>query len=139
MKTIQYTIIILLISLSTSCKNKITEKELVLLNGYWEIEKVILADKSVKIYEINTTYDYIDLKDNSGFRKKVYPQLFGKYQTSEDAEFFSIVKKGNTWEMNYTSKDNKWVETLESLSEKSFTVKNTAGIEYFYKKVERQE
>ena len=122
-----------------SCNQQIKESDLQYLNGYWEIEKVILADKSVKIYEINTTYDYIDLKNNNGFRKKVYPQLFGKYQTSEDAEFFSIVKKGNTWEMNYTSKDNKWVETLESLSEKSFTVKNTAGIEYFYKKVERQE
>ncbi|MDO4229900.1 MAG: hypothetical protein Q4C98_08800 [Capnocytophaga sp.] len=136
MKTIQHIVFVLIISLSISCKKQIAEKDLALLNGYWEIEKVVLADKSVKVYQGNTTYDYIELKNNSGFRKKVYPQLFGKYQTNENAEFFTIAKKNDIWQMNYTVKNDQWIETLESLSEKSFVVKNSEGIEYFYKKVE---
>lgn len=136
MKIIKHIIIALTISLSISCNKKITEKDLPLLNGYWEIEKVVLADKSVKIYDVNTTYDYIELKNNNGFRKKVYPQLFGKYQTNDDSESFTIAQKNDTWEMLYTAEGNKWIETLVSLSEKSFVVKNAQGIEYFYKKVE---
>lgn len=125
----------LIISLLISCNKKITESDLQYLNGYWEIEKVITSDKSVKEYKINTTYDYIEVKGKEGFRKKVYPQLMGKFQTNDDSETLTIAQKDNYWIINYKSDNNTWSEILTSLSEQSFVVKNEAGITYFYKKV----
>ena len=59
----------------TACQNKVTHEDLPFLNGYWEIEKVNMPDGQTKEYTINTTVDYIEMKDLSGFRKKVYPKL----------------------------------------------------------------
>lgn len=126
---------ILIALILTSCKKTITENDLQWLNGYWEIEKVITADKSVKEYSVNTTYDYLEIKDLQGFRKKVYPQLMGKYQTNDDSEAFTLSKSDDTWIITYKNNENQWVETLQSLSADAFVVKNEAGIEYHYKKV----
>ncbi|ATA88803.1 hypothetical protein CGC58_03105 [Capnocytophaga stomatis] len=118
-----------------SCNQQIKEYDLQNLNGYWEIEKVIMPDKSTKEYKVNTTYDYIEIKDLAGFRKKVYPQLMGNFQTNDDSEIFKIVKEDGIFKMNYENGENHWTEILESVNETSFIVKNEANITYHYKKV----
>ncbi|GET44984.1 hypothetical protein [Capnocytophaga felis] len=119
----------------TSCNQQIKESDLQYLNGYWEIEKVVTADKNVKEYKVNTTYDYIEIKDFEGFRKKVYPQLMGNFQTNDDSEMFKIIKENGIFKMNYENGENHWTEILESVNETSFVVKNEANIIYHYKKV----
>ncbi|MFK8297632.1 hypothetical protein ACI76O_06880 [Capnocytophaga cynodegmi] len=118
-----------------SCNQKIKESDLQHLNGYWEIEKVVMPDKSTKEYKVNTTYDYIEIKNSEGFRKKVYPQLTGNFQTSDDSEIFKITKEDNVFKMNYENGENQWTEVLELVNETSFVVKNEANITYHYKKV----
>ncbi|MFK8275321.1 lipocalin family protein [Capnocytophaga cynodegmi] len=118
-----------------SCNQQIKESDLQHLNGYWEIEKVVMPNKSTKEYKINTTYDYIEIKNSEGFRKKVYPQLTGNFQTSDDSEVFKITKEGNVFKMNYENGEIQWTEILELVNETSFVVKNEANITYHYKKV----
>lgn len=118
-----------------SCNQQIKESDLQHLNGYWEIEKVVMPDKSTKEYKVNTTYDYIEIKNSEGFRKKVYPQLTGNFQTSDDSEIFKITKEDNVFKMNYENGENQWTEILELVNETSFVVKNEANITYHYKKV----
>lgn len=118
-----------------SCNQKIKDSDLQHLNGYWEIEKVVMPDKSTKEYKVNTTYDYIEIKNSEGFRKKVYPQLTGNFQTSDDSEIFKITKEDNVFKMNYENGENQWTEVLELVNETSFVVKNEANITYHYKKV----
>ncbi|CEN40678.1 hypothetical protein [Capnocytophaga cynodegmi] len=118
-----------------SCNQQIKESDLQHLNGYWEIEKVVMPDKSTKEYKVNTTYDYIEIKNSEGFRKKVYPQLTGNFQTNDDSEIFKITKEGNVFKMNYKNGENQWIEVLELVNETSFVVKNEANITYHYKKV----
>ncbi|MFK8280932.1 lipocalin family protein [Capnocytophaga cynodegmi] len=118
-----------------SCNQQIKESDLQHLNGYWEIEKVVMPDKSTKEYKVNTTYDYIEIKNSEGFRKKVYPQLTGNFQTNDDSEVFKITKEDNVFKMNYENGENQWTEILELVNETSFVVKNEANITYHYKKV----
>ncbi|CEN33814.1 hypothetical protein CAPN010_18870 [Capnocytophaga cynodegmi] len=118
-----------------SCNQQIKESDLQHLNGYWEIEKVVMPDKSTKEYKVNTTYDYIEIKNSEGFRKKVYPQLTGNFQTNDDSEVFKITKEDNVFKMNYKNGENQWTEILELVNETSFVVKNEANITYHYKKV----
>lgn len=122
-----------------SCQTKINKTDLKHLSGYWEIDRVVLADNSVREYKGNTTYDYIELVDNQGFRKKVYPQLTGKFQTNNLQEKFQIIENQEVIEIHYKKENETWKETLTSISENTFSVKNEQNIEYFYKRITPEE
>ena len=119
-----------------ACQNKVSQEALTLLNGYWEIEKVTLANGQTKEYNINTTADYIELTELSGYRKKVYPKFDGTFDTSNDAEQFTISKQQDRFEIHYKNELSEWVEVLESLDGNSFSVTNTENITYYYKRFE---
>ena len=59
------------------CKQSISPDDLMLLNGYWEIQKVEFPDGQVKDYSFSSNIDYIEFENTRGFRKKVKPQLDG--------------------------------------------------------------
>ncbi|MGB5498887.1 MAG: hypothetical protein WBM77_08165 [Maribacter sp.] len=122
--------------LLVACQNKVTQEELTLLNGYWEIEKVTLANGQTKEYKVNTTVDYIEVKEKAGFRKKVYPQFDGTFDTSNDAEQFTIIMRQDKFEIHYKSELSEWLEVLKSLDSNSFSVTNTENITYYYKRFE---
>ena len=66
--------------LFVSCQQKIKKEDIAKINGYWEIEKVVFEDGKNKDYTVNESYDYFEIgKNNSGFRKKVMPQLDGTF------------------------------------------------------------
>ena len=60
--------ILFLFVLSTvlSCKQKISDADILNLNGYWEIEKVILPDGEKKEYKINETIDFFKVENKKG-------------------------------------------------------------------------
>ncbi len=131
-KIVSFVIFLILVA----CQNKVSQEELNLLNGYWEIEKVTLANGQTKEYKMNTTVDYIELKELSGYRKKVYPKFDGTFDTSNDAEQFTIIMQQDRFEMHYKSELSAWVEVLISLDDSSFSVTNTENITYYYKRFE---
>jgi len=118
-----------------SCSSKIDKEDLKNLNGYWEIEKVTFKDGTSKEYKMSTTLDYIHVIDTIGYRKKVQPKFNGTYETSNDAEAFSITKENVTLFLNYSSDEiSKRKEKLVTLNENTFTVINEEEIMYTYKK-----
>lgn len=139
-KRFQITFFFVAVLFLTAC-NRISEKDLMHLNGYWEIQEVILADGTTKTYDISTTVDYIelDVKTLKGFRKKVQPNLTGTYQTSDHAEFFELIYKDNSWVLVYKTAFETWEEKLYKLDETSFSVKNVDQITYVYKRFEAFE
>lgn len=66
-------IIVILIGL-VGCRNKVNKLDLPHLNGYWEIKEVTFPDGSKKEYTVNTSIDYIEVKEHEGFRKR-YSQI----------------------------------------------------------------
>lgn len=125
--------VILFFSLS-SCNQLITEKDISKINGYWEIEKVILKDGTKKEYTINETIDYFQIKNNNGFRKKVTPQLDGTYLVNDQLEKISITKKEEDYFINYTTNYSKFKEQIIEIHDSVLVLKNNQNIEYHYKK-----
>lgn len=116
------------------CQQSIKPEDLNKLNGYWEIEKVILPDGNKKEYKINETIDYFEIKNNLGFRKKVMPQLDGEYLQNGHAEKIKArFKDGNAY-LDYTTEYGKWKEQIITLSDKELVLKNDSDLEYHYKK-----
>lgn len=132
----RYVFIIVVLMGLTSCQNKVDKSDLHYLNGYWEIEKVTFPDGSKKDYVVNTSIDYIEVKDQEGFRKKVQPNFNGTYITSNDAELFTIYENKGVFTLNYKTELSEWHEKIVSLSENRFTVISEDNIKYHYKKFE---
>ncbi|UGS24413.1 lipocalin family protein [Flavobacterium channae] len=117
-----------------SCKQNITESDVSNLNGYWEIEEVILPDGDKKEYKVNETIDYFKIENNKGFRKKVMPQLNGTYLTNDIKEdVFVEIKDGNAniqYKTNYAS----WKEEILELTNEKLVIKNQQELEYHYRR-----
>ncbi|MGK4569093.1 lipocalin family protein [Flavobacterium sp. 3HN19-14] len=118
----------------SACQQKIEEQDIAKLNGYWEIEKVILADGSEKDYKINETIDYLEIKNDSGFRKKVMPQFDGKYLVNNQSEKVKVIFKNGKTFLEYKTDYIKWQDEILKISDDKLTLKNSQGISYQYKK-----
>ncbi len=128
------TSIILLALLLFSCKNELNQEKLNIINGYWEIEKVVLADGFEKEYKWTTVVDYFNLEEMQGYRKKVQPLFDGTFDTSDDAQQFEIIKSGELFELRYKNELSEWTETLIGLDDTSLIIKNEEGVIYHYKR-----
>jgi len=129
------TFMILVLSLlMVSCKQEIKSEDIAKLNGYWEIEKVVFEKGEEKDYGINETFDFFQIKNNKGFRKKVMPQFNGTFLTSDSFENVSVRFAGEKTFLDYKTDYAKWSEELISISDEELVVKNKENKEYHYKK-----
>ncbi len=124
----------LVVFLIFSCQSKVHKEDVSKLNGYWEIENVVLSDGTKKEYKINETIDYFELKNSVGFRKKVMPQFDGKYLVNDQQEKIKIIEKDNRFFIEYATPYAKWKEEILEISEEILVLKNEQKIEYHYKK-----
>lgn len=130
------TFIILLLSfLLVSCQQKIKREDISKINGYWEIEKVVFDQGKDKKYGINESYDYFQIdKNNTGFRKKVMPQLDGTFMVNNTYENVKIRFEDDKVFLDYSTPYAKWSEELIAVSNKELVLKNVDKKEYHYKK-----
>lgn len=131
MKTLNIFLAILAFS---ACKKQVAWDQIPNLNGYWEIEKVSFPDGSEKKYSLNTTIDYIEINGKQGYRKKVQPKLNGTYDTSNDAEKFTLLEKEGSIGMYYKNEISEWEEKITTIDKNSFSVSDIEQITYHYKR-----
>ncbi|MEM1256991.1 MAG: hypothetical protein AAGH81_00590 [Bacteroidota bacterium] len=112
------------------------KKDLGRLNGYWEINEVQFPNGQVKRYSISTMIDFIEIEGMTGFRKKMKPQFDGSFITSDDAESFSVFEKNDRFHFSYGQGIQQREEVLLEVTQNTFVVKNTSGVEYHYKRYE---
>lgn len=117
-----------------SCQHKVTATDISKINGYWEIEKVVFPDGKQKDYTINETFDYFDVKNNIGYRKKVSPQLDGTFIVNNDSEKVAIKEEKEKYFIEYSTNFNKWKEELSFVSDEKLVLINASKNEYHYKR-----
>lgn len=117
-----------------SCKQNITESDVSNLNGYWEIEQVILPDGDKKEYKVNETIDYFMIQNNKGFRKKVMPQLNGTYLTNDIKEDVFVEINDGDANIQYKTNYASWKEEIVELTNEKLVIKNQQDLEYHYKR-----
>ena len=124
---------VLILSIA-SCKQKISNDDIQKMNGYWEIEKVIFPDGEDKDFKVNMTYDYIELKGNTGFRRKGAPRFDGKFEANDVLEEIEITFKDDKVFVNYSTEFAKWQEQLEEISDEKMVLTNSENKKYHYKR-----
>jgi hypothetical protein len=117
-----------------SCKQFFVEADLQHLNGYWEIEKVILPDGDKKEYKVNETIDFFKIENKKGFRKKGMPQIDGTYLTNNIQETVKVELIDGTVSIYYSTSYAQWKEEIIELSKDKLVIKNQQDLEYHYKR-----
>jgi hypothetical protein len=129
--------ILFLSFLFVACQQKIKPEDIIKINGYWEIEKVVFDQGKDKEYGINESYDYFQIdKNNKGFRKKVMPQLDGTFIVNDSQEDVKVRFQEDKVFFDYVTPYAKWSEELITISDKELVFRNTEKKEYHYKKAE---
>lgn len=117
-----------------SCKQSFVEADLQHLNGYWEIEKVILPDGDKKEYKVNESIDFFKIENKKGFRKKVMPQIDGTYLTNNIQETVKVDLIDGIAFIHYSTSYAHWKEEIIELSKDKLVIKNQQDLEYHYKR-----
>lgn len=105
------------------------------LEGYWEIERVTLADGTKKEYTINETIDFIALNDSlKGFRKKMKPRFDGKYETSNAVEELQLKVENDSLNLYYSTKYAHWKETVLMANSSQLKIINENKDVFLYKR-----
>ena len=131
--TMKKVFILVVLLIVIGCKEH-PENNIQYLNGYWEIEKVILSNGEEHTYTYNEYVDYFQISDSlSGFRKKLKPSLKGTFETSNDREAFVLKIENDSLNVYYKTNFSNWKETILSLSENHLKIINTQKNIYFYK------
>ena len=131
MKKINFVIISLLGLIFYSCNET---KNLQYMNGYWEINSVMIEGKEIKNYPFSGTIDYFILDEkNKGFRKKVKPKIDGSFEINMHEIKFEIEMKKNDIYLVY-GKGKNFVESVVKLDSTKMILKNMDGFVYEYKR-----
>tara|TARA_R110000850_G_scaffold277086_1_gene422404 strand:+ start:139398 stop:139838 length:441 start_codon:yes stop_codon:yes gene_type:complete len=133
---IKFILTAFIISVTFSCKQTNHEEQLSHINGYWEIEEVIMPDGEKKDYTINTLIDFIQISDSTGFRKKVAPQLDGSFKITDDSEKIEVKIEDDKVQLYYTTPFHNWKETVERADETHLIIENEDAKIYKYKRYE---
>ena len=120
--------------LAVGCRQKIVPADMSKINGYWEIERVDLPEADHKEYRINETFDYFEIKNNVGFRKKVMPQLNGTFLVNDAFETVKVLFKDDKVILEFKTRFSTMREELIELTAEKLVLKNKQNVEYQYKK-----
>ena len=126
--------ILFLAFLFVGCQQKIKPEDISKINGYWEVEKVVFDSKKDKEYGMNEVYDYFEIKNNKGIRKKVMPQLDGTFLVNDTYENVTVRFADDKVFLDYSTPYMKWSEELIAVSAEELVLLNKEKTEYHYKK-----
>ena len=127
-------LILLLVVFTISC-SKNPETYVEHINGYWEIESVILLDGTEKKYTYNESIDFFNITDSlTGFRKKLKPDFDGKFITSKDLETLKLVIENDSLNAYYTTPFANWKETILFADDEKLKIINQNKNVYLYKR-----
>ena len=127
--------LIILFFFTLSCNNQIN---LDFINGYWEIVSVSKNNEFIKEYPFSNAVDFFIIDSlNNGFRKKIKPKINGSFEITLHEIPISIKNNNNSYEINYNSAGNQYVESINKLNQNKLIIKNSEGIIFSYKRFEK--
>ncbi|MCL9805736.1 lipocalin family protein [Flavobacterium amniphilum] len=118
-----------------SCKEKVKLGQIDKIKGYWQITKVETAKGDKKEYPVNENYEYFDIKNNSGFHKKVRWQPMGTFLVDDLQEKMTASEKDGQVVLDFSSDFGKHSEIVAELSDSLLVLESEEGANFHYKKV----
>ena len=122
-----------------ACASNNFDEQKAMVAGYWEIRSVEMADGSIKEFKVTTSVDYIEVRGDSGVRKKLMPKLDGSFTEFPTSESFKFVTSGDSLIMNYSTPFATWNETIVKATNEVLVTTNKDGKRFEYKRFEKMD
>ncbi len=118
-----------------ACSGNDPKEQLKHLDGYWQIEKVEIQKDSVIEYSLSQYIDYIEIKDSTGFRKKLKPKIDGGFiKASNDSENITARIENDRLILYYSTPFDEWQEEVLKASEEELVIMNKDNKKYYYQR-----
>lgn len=127
-------IILLSTLLLLSCTTKVDSNAIPKINGYWEIQQVVMPNGEKKEYKINETIEFFQILKRKGFRQKVMPQFDGRFLTNTLKDTIQIIRKENQFFILNTTRYGKWEEEIIQLEDSILVIKDKKKVKYTYRR-----
>tara|TARA_B100000767_G_C19777619_1_gene543633 strand:+ start:8214 stop:8633 length:420 start_codon:yes stop_codon:yes gene_type:complete len=114
----------------TSCSS-VSQKDLTLLNGTWEIEEVQSHGEIFNPKKGAILVDFYKIDANLGYRKKLTPSFRKNYFSSEDRFDFIIEQIEGNFYLSYDNALKPWKEKIVKISENNLELEHS-GKTYRY-------
>jgi hypothetical protein len=137
MKAKIFYLLILLVCIS--CADIDPKDQIQYIDGYWEIKQVEMPDGSMREFTINTSVDFIEVKGDSGVRKKLMPQYDGSFKEFPTVEKFTFIMRNDSLLMYYQTPFANWMETVIEATDSTLIVENKDRKAYVYKRFKKLE
>lgn len=135
----KYTILLfntLLLFLFSACSNVNIEAQKVQLQGYWEVDKVVMPDGTERKLPPANSVEFFEVTGDSGVRQKLMPKLDGTYNKFVGGEKFYIVVQNDSLYLQYMTPYATWIENVVEANEKQLILKNKGNRAYYYSRHE---
>ncbi len=126
--------ILSLMLLMAACNTQTPEEQKELLEGYWEIASVTLADGTKRDFGMSPLIDFIEVTGDSGVRKKVAPKFDGSFAVTDSSEKFQLIIEDDSLRIHYNTAFDSWKETVVFVKDSVLKVKNRDQKEYTYRR-----
>ena len=131
----KFLILVLVIMIHLGCSQKIDVSKIDTINGYWQITKAVNTNGDKKDYPINEVYDYYEIKNKTGFHKKVTWQPDGTFLVNDLSETVKITDSSEGVFIQFVSKFGKHTERIESISDKELVLETPDKAKLYFSKV----
>tara|TARA_B100000767_G_C19777511_1_gene543559 strand:- start:6758 stop:7171 length:414 start_codon:yes stop_codon:yes gene_type:complete len=127
------TIFLLLLAFNFTGCAEISKKDIIYLNGYWEIEEVNSHSEKFIPRGGNVLIDFYAIDSMAGYRKKLAPSLGSKYNSSLNKFNFLIKNIDGNYYLVYREALEPWKEKIKSISQNRLQLEHQDKI-YTYRR-----
>ena len=117
MKKKIFSLLLLTFTITLASCSKVTQKDLILLNGTWEIHEVQSHGEIFNPKGGTILVDFYKLDATLGYRKKLTPNFGINYSSSEDRFDFTIKQIDGNFFLSYDKALKPWKEKIIEISE----------------------
>lgn len=130
MKVTRYVLLIVTLILY-SCGNSTTD-QIKQLEGYWNIEKVILPDGSEKDFPFSNHMDYFVIEGGSGVKNRVSPKYDGSMVEYGSPVAFKWEENDGVLILQFKEGDQSYKQTVSKCTTDQLVLLHENGTEYYY-------
>lgn len=111
-------------ALSMSIQCSAPPPDLSLLESYWQIERVTQGGETFYPKAGVVQWDFYQLNEGQGVRKKVTPTAANTFETSNDQTPFRVRLEGKRYSLQFTTPWDQWEEQLVKLDTQNLVLEH---------------
>ncbi len=124
--------LVLLLTLTLYSCGKTPSEQIQQLEGYWNIDKVVLPDGKEKEFPFSNHMDFFEIEGNNGKKYRVSPRYDGTMVEYGSPVPFKWEEKDGALTLTYKDGEQSYQQTVTKCNAERLILLHENGTEYYY-------